>query len=94
MFAVSLRYTDDITTRDSLRTAHRDYLGVLADQGALLLSGPCGPDEAPGALAVPGRRQGPHRRTGRGGSLASSWVIAESQTAEWNPVIGLLLTAI
>jgi hypothetical protein len=27
MFAVTYRYTDDITTRDSLRTEHRKSIG-------------------------------------------------------------------
>jgi hypothetical protein len=52
IFAVTYRYSDDVTTRDNLRTEHRDYLRGLADQGLLLVSGPFGPDEAPGALLL------------------------------------------
>jgi uncharacterized protein YciI len=48
IFAVTYRYSDDVATRDNLRTEHRDYLRGLADQGLLLVSGPFGPDEAPG----------------------------------------------
>ena len=95
MFAVTYRYTDDITTRDSLRTEHRDYLRVLADQGVLLLSGPSGPDEAPGALLLFRADDKAHiAALVAEDPFASSGVIAESQTAEWNPVIGPLLTAI
>jgi uncharacterized protein YciI len=52
IFAVTYRYSDDVATRDNLRTEHRDYLRRLADQGLLLVSGPFGPDEAPGALLL------------------------------------------
>ena len=70
IFAVTYRYSDDVATRDALRTEHRDYLRGLADQGLLLVSGPFGPDEARRrAAAVPRRRQGPRRRTRREGPL-------------------------
>ena len=52
MFAVTYGYTDDVRTRDSLRTEHRYYLRGLADQGILLLSGPYGAAEDPGALLL------------------------------------------
>ena len=52
IFAVTYRYTDDVTTRDDIRTQHRDYLRGLADQGRLLVSGPYGPDDPAGALLL------------------------------------------
>ena len=52
IFAVTYRYSDDVATRDALRTEHRDYLRGLADRGLLLVSGPFGADEAPGALLL------------------------------------------
>jgi uncharacterized protein len=44
IFAVTYRYSDDITTE------HRDDLRGLADQNVLLVSGPFGPTDPAGAL--------------------------------------------
>jgi uncharacterized protein YciI len=95
MFAVTYRYTDDITTCDSVRTEHRDYLRGLGDQGFLLLSGPYGPDEAPGALLLFRADDKTHIATlVAEDPFATSGVIAHFQIAQWDPVIGPLLTAI
>ena len=95
LFAVNYRYTDDITTRDRLRAEHRDYLGGLADQGVLLLSGPFGPDEASGALLLFRADDKTHIDTlVAKDPFTTSGVIAETQTAEWDPVIGPLLNAL
>jgi uncharacterized protein YciI len=95
MFAVTYRYTDDITTRDSLRAEHRDYLRGLADQGVLLLSGPYGPAEAPGALLLFLADDKAYiAALVAKDPFATSGVIADFQIAQWDPVIGPLLTAI
>ena len=70
IFAVTYRYSDDVATRDALRTEHRDYLRGLADRGLLLVSGPFGADEAPGALLLfRADDKAPRRRTRREGPL-------------------------
>jgi uncharacterized protein YciI len=93
--AVTYRYTDNITTRDSLRTGHRDYLRGLADQGVLLLSGPYGPNEAPGALLLFLADDKAYiAALVAKDPFATSGVIADFQIAQWDPVIGPLLTAI
>ena len=95
IFAVTYRYTDNITTRDSLRTEHRDYLRGLADQGVLLLSGPYGPNEAPGALLLFLADDKAYiAALVAKDPFATSGVIADFQIAQWDPVIGPLLTAI
>ena len=95
VFAVTYRYTDDITTRDSIRTEHRDYLRELADQGILLLSGPYGPAEAPGALLLFLADDKAYiAALVAKDPFATSGVIADFQIAQWDPVIGSLLTAI
>ncbi len=94
VFAVTYSYTDDIATRDSLRTEHRDYLRGLADQGVLLLSGPYGPGEAPGALLLfLADDKASIAALVAMDPFATSGVIADSQIAQWDPVIGPLLTA-
>jgi uncharacterized protein YciI len=52
VFAISYVYTDDPAGRDQHRPAHKDYISGLADQGVVLISGPLGSDETPGALIV------------------------------------------
>jgi hypothetical protein len=95
IFAVTYRYSDDIATRDALRTEHRDYLRGLADQGLLLVSGPFGPNGPAGALLL-------FRTDDRGhvnalvekDPFTPSGVIADVTIAEWEPVIGTLLQAL
>ena len=95
MFAVTYGYTDDVTTRDSLRTEHRDHLRKLADQGVLLLSGPYGPPEAPGALLLFLADDKAYiAALVAKDPFATSGVIADFRIAHWDPVIGSLLTAI
>ncbi|MET1038652.1 MAG: YciI family protein [Aeromicrobium sp.] len=41
LFATTYRYADDtVESRDATRPAHREYLGELATNGSLALSGP------------------------------------------------------
>ena len=95
IFAVTYRYTDDVATRDSVRTEHRDYLRRLAEQGLLLLSGPYGAGEAPGALLL-FRADGKAQVTTlvRNDPFSARSVIAETRTVEWEPVIGPLLAEV
>jgi uncharacterized protein YciI len=89
IFTVTYRYTDDVVTRDSLRTEHRDYLRGLADQGLLLLSGPFGPEDAAGALLLfRAEDKAKVRELVENDPFTTGRVIAETQTAEWEPVIG------
>jgi uncharacterized protein YciI len=95
IFAVTYRYSDDVATRDNLRTEHRDYLRGLAARGLLLVSGPFGPDEAPGALLVFRADDKAQVHTlVAGDPFTPSGVIAEAVVAEWEPVIGPLLGTI
>ncbi|GMA26071.1 hypothetical protein GCM10025864_38300 [Luteimicrobium album] len=48
VFAVLYTYTDDPTTRDEVRPAHRAYLAELLGRGILLASGPWAPAEGQG----------------------------------------------
>ena len=95
IFAVTYRYSDDVATRDALRTEHRDYLRGLADQRLLLVSGPFGPDEPAGALLLfrADDRAHVHALIDED-PFTTSGVIANATTAEWEPVIGPLLSAL
>jgi uncharacterized protein YciI len=94
IYAVTYRYTDDVAARDALRAEHRDYLRGLAEEGALLVSGPFGPEEPAGALLL-------FRANAR--DDVDQWIaadpfsvrgiIAQASTSEWEPVLGALLPA-
>ena len=92
IFAVTYRYSDDVATRDNLRAEHRDYLRGLANQGLLLVSGPFGPDEAPGALLLFRADDKAHvDALVEKDPFTLSGVIVETDSTEWEPVIGPLL---
>ena len=92
IFAVTYRYSDDVATRDALRTEHRDYLRGLADRGLLLVSGPFGADEAPSALLLFRADDKAHvDALVEKDPFTPSGVIAQTDTTEWEPVIGPLL---
>jgi len=94
IYAVTYRYTDDVAARDALRTEHRDYLRGLAEQGALLVSGPFGPDEPAGALLVfrAGTRDDVDRWIAAD-PFTVRGIVARASTSKWEPVLGALLPA-
>jgi uncharacterized protein len=95
IFAVTYRYSDDVATRDALRTEHRDYLRGLADQGLLLVSGPFGPSDPAGALLLFRTDDKAHvEALIADDPFTTSGVVADTTTAEWEPVIGPLLPAL
>lgn len=92
IFAVTYRYSDDVTTRDALRTEHRDYLRDLADQGLLLVSGPFGPTEPAGALLLFHTADKTQvDALVEKDPFTTSGVNAAITSTEWEPVIGPLL---
>ena len=95
IFAVTYRYSDDVSTRDALRAEHRDYLRGLAEQGLLLVSGPFGPTDPAGALLLFRAEDRAHvDRLVADDPFTPSGVIAATETREWEPVIGPLLAAL
>jgi uncharacterized protein len=92
--AVTYRYTDDVATRDRLLPEHRDYLRGLADQGLLLVAGPYGPDERRGALLLFRANKAQVNALIEKDPFTTSGVIAETEIATWEPVIGPLVAAI
>jgi uncharacterized protein YciI len=95
IFAVTYRYTDDAATRDAVRAEHRDYLRGFADQGVLLLSGPWGAAEAPGALLIfRADDKAAIQAVVEKDPFSTNGVIAETTVTEWDPVIGPLLSAL
>jgi uncharacterized protein len=50
LYAVEYTYSDDSAARDEHRTAHGEFLGALAQEGTVKLSGPL--DTAPAAALI------------------------------------------
>ncbi|MFE6756141.1 YciI family protein [Streptomyces sp. NPDC057684] len=89
IYAVTYTYTDDSAARDAVRSAHREFLGVLIEQGINLVSGPFAEAEAPGALllfraadkesALAATEKDPFRLNG---------LVSDVSVREWIPVLG------
>lgn len=95
IYAVTYRYTDDAAKRDRVRPEHREYLRGLADQGLLLLSGPYGPDEPPGALLLfRAADKAEVSALVEKDPFSTTGVVAGSEIVEWKPVTGPLSSAL
>lgn len=91
IFAVHYSYSDDTAARDEHRPAHRDFLGRLAQEGVVLLSGPyAAVDQAPDAALiicsaasaaelVELLREDPFQQQG---------LVEQVAVREWTPVLG------
>ena len=92
VYAVTYTYAEGSdAARDEHRPAHRGYLNGLSDRGVNLVSGPFGPQDAPGALLL--------FRAGSAGEVRSlvdadpfvvAGVVADIQVREWAAVLGPL----
>lgn len=93
LFAVQYTYTDDSAARDEHRADHRAFLTSLADEGAVLLSGPLAPgtgqDDA--ALIVV-RADSPEAILERlsADPFQRHGIVAGVEIRGWNPVLGSL----
>lgn len=90
VYAVTYTYNDDVATRDARRATHREYLASLPE---LLISGPYGADEQPGALLL-------FRAASKDDVVAlvekdpfHGIVIGAFSVTEWSPVMGPLKDA-
>lgn len=91
--AVTYRYTDDVAARDRVLPKHREYLRGLAEEGVLLVSGPYGPGEPRGALLLFRADKARVETVIANDPFRTSGVIATTEIATWEPVIGPLLAA-
>ena len=91
IFAVTYTYTDDVDTRDRARQEHRSYLGGLAEQGTVLLTGPWAAGELPGALLLfqTDDREAVEEIVAKD-PFTEAGVIEEYAVTEWEPVLGAL----
>ena len=90
VFAVEYVYAADSSeARDEARPAHREWTGGLAEDGALLASGPYG-DGAGALLIFKAADEAALNELLKQDPFAAAGVIAGTRTTEWAPVTGLL----
>lgn len=91
IFAVHYSYSDDTGARDEHRPAHREFLGALAGEGVVLLSGPYATvDEAPDAalLLVRGDSAAEIVELLREDPFQQQGLVEQVAVREWTPVLG------
>jgi uncharacterized protein YciI len=87
VFIVELVYDIDRDKRLVVRPAHREYLGKLAADGALLVAGPWVNDT--GAILIfDVADRAELNRILDADPYTSAQVVAETRIREWTPIIG------
>ncbi len=91
VYAVTYDYSDDTAARDEHRPAHRDFLGSLAEEGVLKLSGPLA-GQTQGALIIVEAGDPEAVRTLLRDDPFQQWGLVERvEVREWTPVLGCWL---
>lgn len=89
LYAVQYTYSDDAALLDEHRPAHREFLGELAGDGTLLLSGPYADPGFSGALLVFRADDAEELRTLlREDPFQQQGLVQEVQLREWSVVLG------
>ncbi|KNH15381.1 hypothetical protein ACU18_17230 [Arthrobacter sp. ZBG10] len=90
VFAVEYVYTANSTEdRNQARPAHREWTAGLADDGAILASGPYG-DGAGALLIFKAADEAALNSILKQDPFAAAGVIAGTRITEWSPVTGQL----
>lgn len=90
-FATLYRYElGSDAARDHIRPAHRSYLGELADQGKLLVSGPFVGGDAGALLVLEGESAADVRALLNQDPFVEAGLVAEITIREWSVVSGRL----
>lgn len=91
LFAVHYSYSDDTAARDEHRPAHREFLGALAAEGVVLMSGPYASVEgAPDAalLLLRGSSAAELVELLREDPFQQQGLVDQVAVREWTPVVG------
>lgn len=91
IFVVHYTYSDDTAARDGHRPAHREFLGDLAEEGVILLSGPYASiEEAPDAalLLCAGSSAAEIVELLRGDPFQQQGLVEQVAVREWTPILG------
>ena len=91
LFVVHYTYSDDTAARDEHRPAHREFLGALAAEGTVLVSGPYAEvAEAPDAalILVRGDSAADLAELLREDPFQQQGLVEQVAIREWTPVLG------
>ena len=91
LFAVHYTYSDDTAARDEHRPAHREFLGGLAAEGVVVMSGPYAEvEEAPDAalLLLRGSSAAELVELLRDDPFQQQGLVDQVAVREWTPVLG------
>lgn len=94
IFAVHYTYSDDTAARDEHRPAHREFLGDLAADGVVLISGPyASTEDAPDAafFLVRGDSVAQVLELVREDPFQQQGLVEQVSVREWTPVLGAWL---
>ncbi|GAA1388841.1 YciI family protein [Luteococcus peritonei] len=90
-YAVIYTYADDAVAMDENRPAHRAYLSELAARDQLVASGPMlGTSPATALILLRAESEEQVRALLAGDPFQQLGLVARTDVAEWNPVIGVL----
>ncbi|WP_066906625.1 YciI family protein [Millisia brevis] len=96
VFAITYVYADGSESgRNEHRPGHKEHISALADRGSVLMSGPWGADETPGALILV-------RADSKQDALALTdadpfrlnALVADVTATEWVPMLGRLASEV
>lgn len=88
-FAVMYSYSPDMALQDATRPSHLEHLRRLVDDGALVASGPWGPDDARGGLLVfHARDRAAVQAIVDSDPFVIQGVVASCDIREWVPLLG------
>jgi uncharacterized protein YciI len=94
IYAVQYDYSDDTAARDEHRPAHREFIGGLADEGVVLVSGPYAAAEPAGALlVVRADDEAEVRELLREDPFQQQGLVELVRVREWTPILGSRLEA-
>ncbi|AXH96491.1 YciI family protein [Ornithinimicrobium avium] len=91
LFVVHYSYSDDTGARDEHRPAHREFLGALATEGVVVLSGPyAAVPEAPDAALLLLRGDSATQIVDllRDDPFQQQGLVEQVAVREWTPVLG------
>lgn len=90
-YAVIYTYADDQERLDAIRPEHRAYLGRLAEQGSIVASGPLlGTHPSTALLVFEAADEDEVRTLLHDDPFQANQLVAQTDVAQWNPVIGIL----
>ena len=90
-YAVIYTYADEPEQLDRVRPEHRAYLGRLAESGQVVASGPLLETAPPNALLVfRADDEAALTELLHSDPFQANHLVAQTDVAQWNPVIGIL----